>query len=446
MTQLPEGITTAQVHMDAPLSFIGEPGRLHVTVTPSATLIWAATGTPIGAFTDSLSLDPGVELRIELPHTDQPGFLDGNGNTFTGWYYTVEITYERDGEIEPFPSRDFQILNGQLEVDLALVPSGQAYVPEVAPILPVTSVDGFTGAVTKTQLGLNNVDNTSDAAKPVSTATQAALNLKAPLASPTFTGTVSGVSKAMVGLGNVDNTSDAAKPVSTAQAAAIGAKANSAHTHAIGDTTGLQTALDGKAPTAHTHTIASTTGLQAALDGKAPLASPAFTGTPTGITKAHVGLGSVDNTSDAAKPISTLAQAALDGKAATGHSHTTAQVTGLDTALAGKAPLASPAFTGTVTGITKDMVGLPAAPKATSAGFVSPGLIAGNGGYVTIDVVFPTNRFSTAPVVQVSTDSTRLTPAYSNVTKDGFTFQFSNWTGGSSAAGSQGAWTALQQV
>ena len=43
----------------------------------------------------------------------------------------------------------------------------------------------------------------------------------APLASPTFTGTVSGVTKAMVGLGNADNTSDADKPVSDAQADAI---------------------------------------------------------------------------------------------------------------------------------------------------------------------------------------------------------------------------------
>lgn len=49
------------------------------------------------------------------------------------------------------------------------------------------------------------------------------LALKAPLASPTFTGTVGGITKAMVGLGNVDNTSDADKPVSTAQATAISA-------------------------------------------------------------------------------------------------------------------------------------------------------------------------------------------------------------------------------
>lgn len=50
----------------------------------------------------------------------------------------------------------------------------------------------------------------------------------APKASPTFTGTVTGVTAAHVGLGNVDNTSDANKPVSTAQATAIGLKANTA--------------------------------------------------------------------------------------------------------------------------------------------------------------------------------------------------------------------------
>lgn len=43
--------------------------------------------------------------------------------------------------------------------------------------------------VTKAQVGLGNVDNTSDANKPISTATQTALNAKAPLASPTLTGT-----------------------------------------------------------------------------------------------------------------------------------------------------------------------------------------------------------------------------------------------------------------
>jgi hypothetical protein len=52
-------------------------------------------------------------------------------------------------------------------------------------------------------VGLSNVDNTSDANKPVSAAAQTALDLKTNLASPTFTGTVSGIDKTMIGLWNV---------------------------------------------------------------------------------------------------------------------------------------------------------------------------------------------------------------------------------------------------
>lgn len=42
-------------------------------------------------------------------------------------------------------------------------------------------------SVTKTQVGLGNVNNTSDLAKPISTLTQEALDAKAPVASPAFT-------------------------------------------------------------------------------------------------------------------------------------------------------------------------------------------------------------------------------------------------------------------
>lgn len=52
----------------------------------------------------------------------------------------------------------------------------------------------------------------------------AALALKANIASPTFTGTVAGISPAMVNLGNVNNTSDLLKPVSTATQNALNLK------------------------------------------------------------------------------------------------------------------------------------------------------------------------------------------------------------------------------
>lgn len=111
------------------------------------------------------------------------------------------------------------------------------------PLDAVTSVNSQVGTVVlgKSDVGLANVDNTTDANKPISTATQTALNLKAPLASPAFTGTVTGITKTMVGLGNVDNTADTAKPVSTAQQTALNGKANSSHTHAVTDLTATGT-------------------------------------------------------------------------------------------------------------------------------------------------------------------------------------------------------------
>ena len=97
----------------------------------------------------------------------------------------------------------------------------------------VDSVNGKTGVVvlTKADIGLSNVDNTSDLNKPISTATAAALAGKEPLIS---TGSVSQywrgdktwqtLDKAAVGLSNVDNTSDLNKPISTATQLALNAK------------------------------------------------------------------------------------------------------------------------------------------------------------------------------------------------------------------------------
>lgn len=104
--------------------------------------------------------------------------------------------------------------------------------------------------VTKAQVGLGSVDNTADKDKPISTATQTALNgkqasLSAAQLAAANSGITSakvteynnhlankenphGVTKAQVGLGNVDNTADSEKPVSTKQQAELNKKLNTA--------------------------------------------------------------------------------------------------------------------------------------------------------------------------------------------------------------------------
>ncbi len=79
----------------------------------------------------------------------------------------------------------------------------------------------------KGDVGLGNVDNTSDATKNSAVATLTNKTLTSPVInSPT------GIVKGDVGLGNVDNTSDVNKPVSTAQAAANAVVLSSAATDA----------------------------------------------------------------------------------------------------------------------------------------------------------------------------------------------------------------------
>lgn len=106
-----------------------------------------------------------------------------------------------------------------------------------------------------------------------------------------------GLVKADVGLGNVDNTSDANKPVSTAQQTALDAKQ----------------ALDSDLTTIAGLTATTDNFMVAAASAWASR-TPAQAKTSLALVKGDVGLGSVDNTADTAKPVSTAQQTALDAK------------------------------------------------------------------------------------------------------------------------------------
>lgn len=124
-------------------------------------------------------------------------------------------------------------------------------------------------AVTKSQVGLGNVDNTSDADKPVSTATQTALNLKAPLASPVFTGNPT-----------APTPSPGDNDTSVATTAFV---ATSFAPIASPTFTGVPAAPTASPGTSTTQ-LATTAFVTTADNLKAPLASPAFTGNPTAPT------------------------------------------------------------------------------------------------------------------------------------------------------------------
>ena len=175
-------------------------------------------------------------------------------------------------------------------------------------------------SVTKSQVGLGNVDNTADTAKPVSTATQAALDTKVDKVSGKGLSTEDYTTSEKTKLSNI-----AAGATQNASDASLRDRTTHTGSQPISTVTGLQTALDAKADSAGLATVA-TSGSYDDLSDKPTIPDTSGlvpnTRTVNGhalssnitVTKGDVGLGNVDNTSDASKPVSAAQQTALNGK------------------------------------------------------------------------------------------------------------------------------------
>jgi hypothetical protein len=180
------------------------------------------------------------------------------------------------------------------------------------------------------------------------------------------------------------------------------------------DITAIDSILDGLGTAAtsdagdfaaavHGHVAADVSDFAAAAAAAAPVASVAGRTGAVTLAKADVGLGNVDNTSDTNKPISSATQSALDGKAATSHTHTASQVTDFNTAAAAAAPVQSVnGNTGTVT------VAVPSASTATpqALGTAAAGTSAD---FARADHVHP--KPSPADLGAVASDTTGITGA-----------------------------------
>jgi hypothetical protein len=241
----------------------------------------------------------------------------------------------------------------------------------------ITEAKLAAAAVGSTKIATDAVSNAhiaADAAIATSkiSGLDTALGLRAPLASPTFTGTV--VLPSTTSIGNVSSTElgyvdGVTSPIQTQLAAGTTALANheadTTNIHGISDTSLLATTANVATAKSEAITAAGT-----AADTKVSTAVAA-------LTKSSVGLANVDNTADTAKPVSTAQAAAIATAKSEAIADATSQVTAvinnapaafdtlkeiadyistdqsagsaLTASVATKAPLASPTFTGTVT-------------------------------------------------------------------------------------------------
>ena len=252
-------------------------------------------------------------------------------------------------------------LDGKVDVELGKGLSTEDYttaeknklsgIEAGAEVNTVTSVAGKSGAVTlnKSDVGLGNVDNTSDLSKPISTATQSALDAKVAIADIVNNLTSNNTDKplsANQGLilkGFIDNINAVLQSDDTTldelQEIVDFIKQNRQTLDALGisNIAGLQAALDtkvdkitGKGLSTEDYTTAEKNklaGIQAGAQvnvgtnlgssgtgGTRTITSSTGSNTSITYTKGDIGLGNVDNTSDANKPISTATQSALDAK------------------------------------------------------------------------------------------------------------------------------------
>lgn len=149
--------------------------------------------------------------------------------------------------------------------------------------------------VTKAQIGLGDVDNTSDMEKPISTLTQAALNKKLDIDSDIVKNSHTHANKEVIDKLSVNDNDELLYNDKK-----IGADA---------------TVVDDALSTTSTNAIANKAVATKINEVEKTITDHvADVENPHNVTKAQIGLDKVDNTADADKPISALTQSALDTK------------------------------------------------------------------------------------------------------------------------------------
>ncbi|QRY40841.1 hypothetical protein JVX92_00670 [Microbacterium hominis] len=145
----PTGVQTVTMTFGHNIQADGTEVPVSLTVVPIFTgtdaVTWAADGTSLLPVTQFYKEGGGAN-SIRLPVVDQPGWVDGGQNPYTGWVY--KITESINGVTKPQRTKFYAPVMGQTFADFDLIPDGSIGHPMVGNAPAVTSVNGQTGAVT----------------------------------------------------------------------------------------------------------------------------------------------------------------------------------------------------------------------------------------------------------------------------------------------------------
>lgn len=308
----------------AALPATGATGKIYVTIDTNKTYRWSGS-----AYIEISSLNGTADAAVKLITARTI-----NGVSFDG---TANITVNAVDSTTRIASTEKGAANGVATLDV----NGKITASQVT-------------AITKADIGLGNVDNTSDASKPVSSAQATAIGnaqSAAQAASTPIAHVGSGGSvHALVTTSTPGFMSDSDKVKlngmsgsNTGDETGASIRTKLGVTTLSGSNTGDQVNITGNAGTAgQLQTVRTINGVNFdgsanitinAVDSTARIASSekgAANGVATldangkltfiqipNFTKADLGLGNVDNTSDVNKPVSTATQTALNAKIST---------------------------------------------------------------------------------------------------------------------------------
>lgn len=202
--------------------------------------------------------------------------------------------------------------------------------PTGAELIPVSyqgnnykvRLDSVKFLINKSDLGLNNVDNTSDLEKPISNPVATALLGKADADHSHIVTDIEGLSDLIGQKAGIDHTHDLEDVDGLVPA--LAGKANVDHTHGLNSLPEVGQALTSKADVNHTHDINNINGLQGNLDNLQQQIDSLEIGTVTDIEQAL-------QTSPALSQMLALKAdiGALDSKADANHTHDAYEIANL---------------------------------------------------------------------------------------------------------------------